>query len=91
MKDLIRTEAWSEYQKVLDEQIAQREKIIQTPLSESLGIFTGMDFNTRAVHVEVVKGALIALRLARNLPTTIINHANDIRAENSPGDNDATG
>lgn len=86
MKDLRLTEGWKEYVKVLDTQIKDREQVVQTPLSASIVAFQGMDFNTRAVHVEAVKGALIALRLARDLPNTIIDHANEIRAKNSPGD-----
>lgn len=88
MRDFRLTEGWKEFEKVLDQQIRLREVIVQSPLSENITAFAGMDFTTRAVHVESVKGALSALRTVRNLPATIIDQATDIRKSNSPGDDD---
>lgn len=85
MQDLVATEGWREYEKVIKLQIADRERLVTVPLSSAIPAFEGMDFTTRAAHVEVVKGALIGLRLALDLPSATIKHASDIRAEHSPG------
>lgn len=85
MQGLLKTEAWQEYARVLSEMILIREQIIGVPLHERHDLM-GMDFAGRAGAIESVKGALIGLKLARDLPQAIINAMKDTRPANDEGD-----
>jgi hypothetical protein len=87
-REMVATDWWREYVKVLDAQIADRELVLLLPMSDQHPRFNGMDFNTRAVALEVIKGALIGLRLAKSIPTATIAHASDIVREHSSKDDD---
>lgn len=82
-KDMGETEWWREYAKVLQAQIVEREKLLLTPLGDQHPAFEGLDFTTRAVKLEAIKGAIIGLRLALSIPSDTMSHADAIRAEHS--------
>lgn len=82
-REMTESKWWQEYVKVLDAQIADRETLLLLPMSEQHPRFNGMDFNTRAVALEIIKGALIGLRLAKSIPTATIAHASDIVRDHS--------
>ncbi len=86
-RDLIATEGWIEYQKMLDAQLASRSRILATPLDAlPSGEFQQMDFVAKAAKMESVKGAIIGLTLARSLPELTIQSASDIVKEHSLGE-----
>ena len=86
LREFIESEGWREYEKILKAQIETRQLVITTPLSERLPAFEGMDFTTRAVAVEVVKGALIGLNLALSIPQSTIAHGKEIMQEHEGAD-----
>ena len=89
MGEMVATDGWKEYMKILAEQIATRERMIAAPLhdlqpapiaargQDTQVVFSAMDFTTRSVALECVKGALIGLKLARDMPSIIIADAKD--------------
>lgn len=81
MKDLLGTEGWKTFEEIVKRQIDTRQMLLVTPLSASVPAFAGMDFTTRAAHLETIKGAIIGLRLALDTPPAIIKQATDIRSE----------
>lgn len=83
-RDMVETEWWREFEKLVQMQIAMRERVLLTPLGDQNPAFDGLDFTSRAVKMEAIKGAIIGLRLALSIPSDTINHAADIRAEHSP-------
>ena len=82
-REMTESKWWQEYVKILDAQIADREALLLLPMSDQHPRFQGMDFNTRAVALEVIKGAMIGLRLAKSIPTATIAHASDIVRDHS--------
>lgn len=84
MRELLRLEGWKEYVKVLDLQIAARERLIAVPLSE----MEGGSFEDKALRLELIKGALIGLRLARDTVSMIIDHANEIASRGDRGEDE---
>ncbi len=83
-RSMTATEWWKEFEKILLTQIAERERILLTPISANHEAFKGQDFTTRVVQLETIKGAIIGLKLALSIPSDTINHASSIRAEHSP-------
>lgn len=72
---------WKEYEKIIRAQIEIREALLRIPLSEANEAFKGMDFVTRAASQEIIKGAIIGLRLALSIPSLTIKHGSDIVQE----------
>jgi hypothetical protein len=87
--EMVQTKWWREYCRILDAQIKDRETLLLLPVSEKHPKFDGMDFQTRAVSLETIKGAVIALRLAKAIPDATIAHAKDIIADHAGVDEDA--
>lgn len=83
-KEMVSTDWWKEYERIIRAQIADRESVLLLPISEQHPKFMGMDFTTRAASLETIKGAIIGLRLALSIPSATITHAQDIRKEHSP-------
>ena len=83
MRDGVNTEFWKAMQSVIQSHITTREAIVHAPLHTLPSEFAQGDFATRAVALESVKGALIALKLVATLPDTIIAQASEIAKENS--------
>lgn len=75
-EEMVATEAWKEYRKILESQVSERERLALMPLAEMQG-----DFYGRAAHMECIKGAIIGLRLALSIPASTIDHAKDILRE----------
>lgn len=88
-RDMVETKYWQEYCRILDAQISDREMLLLLPVSEKHPKFDGMDFQTRAVSLETIKGAVIALRLAKAIPHATIEHAKAIISDHSGVDEDA--
>lgn len=83
IKEMAETEGWKEFQKILEAQVATRLSIIVSPfhsLPDNSG-YQGMDLAAKAAAIESVKGAVIGLRLAINLPASIIESAKEIMRE----------
>src|SRR4051812_48210822 len=82
LKDLVDHPSWRVFQKMLVAQFEARMGILATPLhalqSEE---FKGMDFTSKAMQVESIKGAIIGLRLAHDLPQLTITQASDLVRE----------
>ena len=76
MGEMMATEGWKEYIKIIEEQIKTRELILLTP-SHELPQQVGFDYVARAASQECIKGALIGLKLARDMPSAIIADAKD--------------
>lgn len=76
------SELWRMHDKILAEQIALRERVLATPMhSLQSDEFRGMDFMAKAAQLESVKGAIIGLKLARELPELTLRHAQAIRED----------
>lgn len=88
-REMVATDWWKEYVRILDAQISDREQLLLLPVSEQHPKFQGMDFQTRAVSLETIKGAIIGLRLAKTIPSATIDHASDIVRDHSVGEEDA--
>lgn len=79
-RDMLRTEGWSEYQKILRDMVEMRTAAILQPLHmASSDQVPGGDFVARSAALESMKGALIGLKLALDLPSTILSEADEIR------------
>jgi hypothetical protein len=76
---LRKNEAYQLWEQVLQEQIAVRVGLLQVPVADQANA-QGLDFQTRAARQEVIKGALIGLRLALNLIPNTIAQADEIAA-----------
>lgn len=79
MKELTETRGWSEYKQILQTHIATREALVFAPLHDLPT--KSDDAQAKLLMLESIKGALIGLKLARDLPDTIIQHAADIHRE----------
>jgi hypothetical protein len=79
-RDLVATEGWREYVKVLEAQISAREEIIHLPLHALPPHFVppGTDLASKAAALESAKGAIIGLRLAIHTPVATIESAHEI-------------
>jgi hypothetical protein len=79
-RDMVATEAWLEYVKVLEAQIAAREEVLHIPLHSLPPHFVppSTDLSSKAAAIESVKGAIIGLRTALNTPTATIESAREI-------------
>lgn len=91
LRDLLEHPAWKEYVKILEAQIALREQILLLPmaaLSSASSEFQGMDYQSRLAHLESIKGALIGLRLCRDLPQTTVDQARDIVRDHGEPENE---
>lgn len=96
-KDMIETDWWKSYRKIIETQIATREAILLTPLTDiapkqlqmlgDSGLPVSMeapwDFETRVMKSELLKGAVIGLKLALSIPQATIDHSAAILAEHS--------
>src|SRR5262245_20600745 len=83
LKEMVETQGWTEFKKILEAHIATRLSIISTPfhsLPDNSG-YQGMDLAAKAAAVESVKGAVIGLRLALTLPESTIEAAKEIMRE----------
>ena len=83
VKEMAETEGWKEFVKILEAHIATRMAVIVSPfhsLPDNSG-YQGMDLGAKAAAIESVKGAVIGLRLAINLPASIIESAKEIMRE----------
>lgn len=79
MSELIEVKGWPSYEKLLKAQIELREQMLSTPLSQlNSPEFQGLDFQSKLVTLETIKGAIIGLRLALSLPRSIIDTAKDV-------------
>lgn len=77
LEELLETKGWKNYEAVLRIQLAERYKLLRTPLSE----VNGPDGLTRVAVLETVKGAIIGLELALSLPRNTIEHGKQILAD----------
>lgn len=84
-KEVVDSEFWKVYERTLLAQIAQREQVLLTPLTD-IPLQPGevWDFNTRVMKSELIKGAVIGLRLALSIPKATIDHAATIVREYEP-------
>jgi hypothetical protein len=79
-RDMVATDGWKEYCKILEAQIAAREEVIHCPLHSLPPHFVPpeSDLASKAAAVESAKGAVIGLRAALHIPTATIESAKDI-------------
>ena len=78
LREIMGTAGWIEYERLLDAQVKYREEILLTPianLAQKSPDFAGLDYAGKMAHLESIKGAIIALKLARELPRVTIETA----------------
>lgn len=79
MSDLKETKGWQEYSKLVGRMVRVREALVFSPIDS---IPTNhQDLTAKMVALESIKGAVIGLRLAIDLPDSIMQHAADIARE----------
>lgn len=83
-RDLVAMEAWKELEKLLKANIETRKSILVTPLDQIGGIPSDTPFDVRAAKMEVIKGAVIGLNLAVQLPHATIAEAENIIKGSEP-------
>lgn len=83
ISEIVGSEGWKIFVTVLQEQIALREKLLGQPLHD-LPNPNRLDFVALAASQEAIKGTIIGLKLALDLPRVMIEHSRDIsrQAEN---------
>ena len=79
MSDFIRSPGWDIYKRIITSQIEERMQIILAMEIEGISDF---------LKIERLKGSLIALKGLASLPESIINHAEMIRRDHSPLEED---
>lgn len=77
-RELLDHPAWKEYAELLGRQMELRRGIIFTPLNAMPDDLKSLDFTSRAAMLEMLKGAVLGLMLARDTPQSIIDHAKRI-------------
>jgi hypothetical protein len=93
LRDMVESPGWREFVKILEAQIRYREGVLTTPigvLSQASEEFRGMDYQSKQAQLESIKGALIALRMCRDLPQTTIEQARDIVRDHGDSDQEPT-
>ncbi len=78
MQSLAEYKEWKDLCDYIDKAIAARDKIVYTPLSQLPADYDKLDFIGRATALELIKGAVIGLRLIRSLPESTSQLAQDI-------------
>lgn len=86
-EEMMETKGWRVYQTLLQQQLALRLQILRTPLHDirkpvgpgQQEVF--LDHDTRASYLESVKGAIIGLELARDLPRYTIENGKQLLKE----------
>lgn len=83
-RDMLETEGWKEYTKILSAQINAREEVIHCPIHALPPTFVSQDTDlaSKAAAVESAKGAIIGLKVALTIPSITIESAKQI-AESS--------
>lgn len=95
--DLVGSPGWKAFEALIQAHIATRERIILLPITEvAPKHISGVgadgqpqvgeapwDFYTRAASLEVIKGALIGLKLSLSLVTTTMQQAKEIADQHS--------
>ncbi len=77
MEELLASKAFKRYQEMVQVQIITRLNIAKVPLHMQGG---NLDFSTRAAQAETIKGAIMGLELAYNLPQITIDQAKSVIA-----------
>lgn len=88
-RDMVLSEGWKEYVKILEAQIMTREEVIHCPLHSLPPHFVNpsTDLASKAAAVESVKGAVIGLRTAIYTPTATIESAKEIASRSKDDTN----
>lgn len=82
--ELMRTEGWKAYCDLLEEQIKARLDGVLQPL-HTVGFDGVGDLAGKAAAMESLKGAINGLRLAKELPSMTMAHADEIRQSLAAG------
>lgn len=93
LRDLVESPGWKEYLKILEAQIKFREGLIMLPISvleQASADFKGMDYQSKQAQLESIKGALIAIKLCRDLPQHTIEAAQEIVRDHRDGEQEPT-
>jgi hypothetical protein len=77
---LEKNEAWQLWRQVMEDAVRARASLLQVPIADQAN-GQGLDFQTRAARQEVIKGALIGLRLALNLIPNTIQQADELASK----------
>lgn len=86
MKELMEHPKWKVFQLLLQTHIAARQRILNAPVSSQPQAFRSLDAASKMVELECVKGAIIGLQLALDLPSAILEDAKRIIRENAPSE-----
>jgi hypothetical protein len=83
MSDHIRTDAWKVVENTLKKQVEERLMVLSRPMHSLGGLpeFVALDYASKAAALESIKGAIVGLRLAMDLPHAIIRHSDQIRSK----------
>lgn len=84
LREIVGTAGWQEFCKILEAQIKVREEMLLAPaaiLASKWPEFKDLDHAGRLAHLESIKGALIGIKLCRDLPQITIDDARAIQDE----------
>lgn len=89
LQELLEHPGWKELVTIAEEQIKVRLNILQMPLDSLPEGYKSMDFQSRAMALETVKGAIIGIRLVLGTPLGIIETAKAISAQKADPQGDS--
>lgn len=96
LADMMRTPGWKVLERILQSHIDTRMQKLLMPLHDfqrlsgvshnGVAAAEAMDGQSAVLAQECIKGALIGLRLALSMPSTIVNEADALRARATQGE-----
>lgn len=84
-QDMVQTAGWKYLEAIMNQHLADRERVLNTPFSALPDKFRELDAMSKMVEIECIKGAIIGIRLIRDIPRVTIEHASELVKSRNPG------